>query len=527
MTIPWPAKELFLAAMSPVLREIRSESAFFDPLSLIIECEQSSVRPKPGEQGVEISEYADALTQCLNELPDYESRLRFLIQDSAWMHEVHHFYDCMCTPAGLSSFFRELSLYRDLAMSVASLRDGDKLPEEPLFPMYQALLRRHARRDHPLPKTFNDPQEEGVRYFGELFCNMRIQRCIFNGDYGPLRVDRDLSDHHVVWLETDLGDESFRLPTYPTVLRSGDESYPVLMPIGFRQLTENQSIVAQRYLIASFGRDYDHDYALSLRQRGGTYLAVNMMCTRRATSLGVREKYHTEKLYEVVQEALSYAGAGRIGDNAGVHYAEAIEEGRINIEGTKLVDPELMISRYREMLNDLDEWAPDCSNLGTDNVFELVRTFVLEHIARPALERFIDDAKSDLTPTPYSLDYRALLANGRLPEPPISISGEQVLFSYALLNDENNLADWIRAFVAWIFMRVALEEIAMSTEFHCPVHRGPYQMVLRQLPIQIHEHCHRGVVERSCGRVSRGGSLATHCDCLWKRSMVQLGVALE
>jgi hypothetical protein len=457
-----------------------------------VNCVSPGIAATKPDGRIDVDDYIEYLRNRVSNVTTAADKLKILFEDTAWSHEIQHFHDCVCTPSGISAFITEWELIYSIYGGLKSLRLDGWAAKSPL------LMERE-----------NNPRVDTVFNF---YCNLIMRRVLLNGDFPASEAPAELADYDVVWGNSAVGEVPVKIPFFAS--RASVDGVPrcVLIPIGFRALTECRSVQTQDMVLRIFGEELVDRFHKSFGQHY-EYRVVNFLITRLAKNngLNLNEGDWGGALFRVCGAALARAWSDGFGRTPGSELIEILAELspdqileksflRQNIELAKAVSKEL-------------EYPPAPDNWGG---------FWIRDFAIKSFRRSIDVYESDDgNPFPAdSLSWYSVLGT-TLPQPLASLQSGDLKFN--LMEEQEMTMRYVPNAAAWVLLRCLLEQVMFENEIVCPVLEGPYSRFLQH--VRIHPHCSKGASEGGCGRFNIGDDLSKHPDCGFRSITVDLGLA--
>ena len=152
-----------------------------------------------------------------------------------------------------------------------------------------------------------DEHRKELRELFNLYCNVVVNRIAVFGDLEFIEVEPSNAQYDVVWGQIPLGATTVQIPFFPAAVVVDGRQQCVLVPVGFRAITECRAVLCQWLTIRTFGQEYVTQYQAML----GTqmeYRAVNMLCTRVLKHNGSALQdgpWNTDELFRLLSAVLA------------------------------------------------------------------------------------------------------------------------------------------------------------------------------------------------------------------------------
>ncbi|MFZ1083551.1 MAG: hypothetical protein WAN35_01150 [Terracidiphilus sp.] len=466
--------------------------ASFDPQSLLVNCVPPAVKNISTEGSIEVDEYHQHLRKRISSAVSPEEQLQILLEDSAWSHEIQHFHDCVCTASGIHAFVDEWEYVSEIYGGLKSLRIKGWTGESALWIEGQ---------DNP-----------DVKAVFAIYCSMIIFHLMMNGDFPTLEVPEELADYDVAWGNGTVGGSKVRIPFFPSRVTVNGSPACLLIPIGFRAITECRSVQTQNMILRSLGQEYVTAF-LKLLGPHLEYRVVNLLITRLAKKNGLNphEGDWGDALFRVCGAALCKAWGAGLERTPGVALIDVLSELPADqVLNGSFLDQNLLLAKAASERFDFPP-APD-SWAGYQ-----IRDFAIDSFRR-SIEIY-ESAGRDPFP-PDSLSWYSVLGT-TLPQPLASLQGVHVGFSFTA--GETKVLRHLAIVSAWVLLRCLIEQVMFDNKIVCPTLEGPYSRLLQFM--KIHPCCAKGVVEGGCGRFKIGDDLSMHPTCAFRHIVTDIGLA--
>lgn len=483
--------------------------AYYNPFSFTIHINKSTLWTRPESVSFGPDDLLEHLREGLKELRTEREQLLYLIHSTAWIHEVRHFHDCLCTRAGIHDFVVTMGYLERIFEHLAALRERGEFLKEPL-----AYTVRRAEME-----SSSSEHVEIVAELLNIYGSLSLYRTLHNGDIPPMEGSSDLLDSEVVWLDWETPDgKLLSLPTFPARGTASDPSRCRLVPIGFRALTESAAVILQRQVIRDVGQGFVEGYSKLLRSQP-EYLVLNYLLTRSASRNGLRDRVDDwggeDLVYELADLTLHNARGFVLGQS-GTHVGDEItaqirdyfdpSEGRF-VRSSKLGD-----SGLEDLTFDLDRLRDG------RHFLSIIKYFALHHCWEramrensEALEKFPGLKNEIHRPLWYQL-----VVGAKLPSAPFSIHGDELHYN----GEEYVHQEFSIALIIWLFFLDAVSALPAQSEIRCPIAYRRYGGIGRFGDLQQHEQCAHAEPGGSCGRAQIGLPLKGHVECSWKMSLI-------
>ena len=494
--VEFPAQQIFdLFGEAHFEKSYDPGFASFDPHTFLVRALPPR-GPRDAQGRTEVFAFIEYVKKQLQSLSEPQ-RLPFLLQETAWSHEIEHFHDCICTTAGFTAFLREWLFLVSASSGLQQMASDGWLATSRIVEM--------AGNDARAMDAFN--------YYTNLF----FYRLVFNGDVPAARLSDNALNYDVVWGRYNLGPSlSFRIPFFPGQVSIDGERKCVAMPLGFRAMTEFRALTYQSYFIGSFGREYVNGL-LELTLGRWEYTALNMMMTRVAKQhlVDFRQEWFGDAMFSIVGAALARDAGNGVDANPITSLIDLLKE----------LDPEEIegFTRHEQNLAHMREVAEG----GLIDVLPIERNdwygFHLREFAVRCFRDAIDALSKPSDPDVFSRDSLAWYSMhiSDLPRPALSFQNGKV--GVDRIRDESEISLALRVTSRWIVYRSVLEQALIAKELRCPVLKGPYRDFLHQ--DRPADYCKTGITQGGCGSCRHGDSLASHPECVWKTALTDFGLA--
>ena len=258
--------------------------ASFDPQTFLINAALPRFPHGPSGE-ILVDDLLDTLRTGIRARTTEQQRFEFLVRETTWLHEICHFHDFACTSAGFITFAAEWNL-------ILSIYSGIKELKKQGWVATNSLVDEHRKE---LRELFN------------LYCNVVVNRIAVFGDLEFIEVEPSNAQYDVVWGQIPLGATTVQIPFFPAAVVVDGRQQCVLVPVGFRAITECRAVLCQWLTIRTFGQEYVTQYQAML----GTqmeYRAVNMLCTRVLKHNGSALQdgpWNTDELFRLLSAVLA------------------------------------------------------------------------------------------------------------------------------------------------------------------------------------------------------------------------------
>jgi hypothetical protein len=461
----------------------------FDPELLIVNAVPPEVSAEEGGFIV-WDNYYESVNRRLKKLPSAKDTFEMLLRETVWSHEIVHFHDCVCTPAGISGFIRDWSFIANIYAGLKNLRRGGWHASGPLA---------------------TDGSAEGVF---NLYCNVMLYRLVHNGDIPPFSVPREYGEFDVVWGKIESFGRVFVIPFFPANAAVGGNPACILVPIGFRAITECRAVTAQKMLIRSFGQEHVEMF-LRLLSPHFEYRVVNLLLTRVAKKNGLNPhagSWAADALFRLSGASLAGAHGHSFDRTPGMVLIEILE----NTSEVEL--PELSFWQQNVRSAQAARREPD---LNPDPAPDDWSGYQIRDYALSSFRRSVDVFASETSgPLPPDGIEWYMVSQSKLPQPLVSFQGSAIGYSDIAGMDKS--ANQVIVVVAWIMIQSLIEQAIWGDEIVCPVLHGPYRDFLAFA--KPHSYCERGIEGGGCGHCRLGVIPADHPKCPFLKLVRDIGL---
>lgn len=474
-------------------------AAYYNPYSFFIHSGRSDLWTTDERVEITVEDFVDYLRTGVARRSSDAGRLAFLLQETVWVHELRHFHDCVCTRSGIQDFVVMHGYFARILSALIELRLSGEVLRAPLAEMVAQGGSQGAPASHLL----------------DLYGSLLLYRALLNGDVPPVDVPADFLDTDVVWLDFENGPEGLRLPTFPAGAMIDGKRRCLLVPLGFRALTETGATIIQRMLLRDVDQRFVDQYSALLRTQP-VYVVVNLFLTRIAKRLGLQDAVERaggeDLVYELVDRTLHNASGFGM-DHGPLHPgAEMLRrmEASLNLEQGRFREETLLGSSDIGM--DLD----DPGLLASRNFLDVILAFTLRHCWKAACETYSESlvrlaAMREMCHRPVWYIGTAT----SLPSAPLSMQEGTIHYN----GDEEMLRSFVPALLPWLFLLEVVEQIPTERTLRCPIAYDRYGGLGRSEILRPHSACRDARPGGPCGQAALGGSMAEHVDCLWRRCL--------
>jgi hypothetical protein len=477
--------------------------ASFDPHTLLINALNPHV-PVDEQGRTEVEALVEHLSQIMEHYPSPEAKTRFLIKETAFMHEVSHFHDLVCTPMGYALFTREWHI---LCRILIALQEAAKKGWRAQAPMVQGW---------DLPTL--DVGEGGIF---KLYTNIILNRSIFNGDIALQQGDVALCDYDIVWGNSHIADVDFRIPFYPCKISVDGEPVCLLVPLGYRSITEARAMLYQHHVMRSLGNEWVTMYSNMLASPELIhYSCINRLHAKLLRKLGFDPRSLAgpdwgEELFVLLSATLARDVGHVTGETPGIRLVEELRRIDPATGRHPGFDSQAFESMRGVVLDNRPLLFPEQGDKW--HMYQL-RDFVSTAIDK-ALQ--IYEEKQDFYGLKFgTLSWYSCYGATALPQPPLSA---QLGRFHAPHGATGATGERALSFIVSFMTRDVIAQSIDQPDLWCPALRGDHHLLLQGLG--LHEHCREGLERGGCGNLKLGGDLSSHCDCVWKKIVTGLGLA--
>jgi len=515
-TIQMPFISLVKASVEGHLAKAdqREFSPFFDPRSFLLFCRNPTLATS-SQNKFTPEAFLDHLAVGVAKYRSLDDGLTYLLKETAWLHEIRHFHDCVCSITGYGQFLREWHVLHRLCVELDNFRRAGIFLEVPLHWAYVS--------------DFVDISPRLKEFYYEAYnrhSNLMLYSTIMNGDIPVCGAPADLCDEEIIWCEySDSPEKELRIPFYPGGAIADNRKECVLIALGFRALAEASAVILQQQIIRSLGQPFADEYYRRLR-RAPEYIVLNFLLTkihgRCMAGRGVRDDgWDLEReLFRIIHATLSHRTGHDLRRTPGNVLVDLLKQ-RVNSVECKFEfsAQDTMQNMQEAMVIYSEDMA---GNQQHDGLLENILKFALEKCLIPTIDVFKKQEHVELFPldTPQWYEFFQL----ELPQPPLSVQGNYIGHSPYISDDE--AMKLLYLIIGWICIQSATKQVLTEYELSCPIKSGEYRWLFGvQLARDV-----AGCDDASRGKpcvVKLGSRMGEAKRCMWKECLVALAFAGE
>lgn len=272
----------FLLSLAPATRPIsllHGPFASFDPYALVLNAPlpEYAITGAPDDAIIRYDLIADRISSRFATASSTDERYLIANQETAWIHELQHFKDCVFTPAGARHFLYEANQLHRIFCLLVDIRKHAQLIRRPIASIIEHPPVNAAERDRL------------VELYAQIF-DLHMQRCMFNGDIESQVIEDStyLSESVALIFHVPMPNGDHLLPYFPKTAAIDGVMGHILDPIGFRQLTEARALHAQHEIVSMVDASLIGFGNLLLRNEPD-YSTANMLFTKKYKLAGAAE----------------------------------------------------------------------------------------------------------------------------------------------------------------------------------------------------------------------------------------------